>query len=164
MIIAWLDLDKSYLDQAATVVSADTGEFQRDFGNARFKVDTGKSQVVAGSFQGEAIETQDVIFGITTPMAAVAVQSLDGNEIAQSGRILISISGRSVPVEAKSADFRVEPVTGTLQIKAPAGLMLRSVDQNAALPSNAHHYDGGRHVIDLAEIKGARWLYLEQAQ
>ncbi|WP_299666841.1 cellulase family glycosylhydrolase [uncultured Ruegeria sp.] len=159
-----LDLDKSYLDQDATVVSADTGEFQRDFGNARFKVDTGKSQIVAGSFQDETIETRDVVFEITTPMAAVAVQSLEGNEIAQSGRILISISGRSVPVEANAADFRVEPVTGTLQIKAPAGLMLRSADQNAALPSNAHHYDGGRHVIDLAEIKGARWLYLEQAQ
>ena len=159
-----LDLDRSYLAEDATVVAADTGEFQRDFGNARFTVDTGKSQIAAGFFHDEVIPTRNVVFDITTPMAAVAVQSLDGNDIAQSRQILISISGRSVPVEPQSAAFRVEPVTGILQITASADLKLRSVDPGRALPPMAHQYENGRHIVDLTELNGARWLYLDLLQ
>ncbi|EEE38591.1 hypothetical protein RKLH11_2433 [Rhodobacteraceae bacterium KLH11] len=156
-----LDLDHSYLAGDATVVAADTGEFQRDFSTAQFKVDTGKSQIVAGRFQGGAVTTTDVVFEVATPMAAIAVQSLDSKDIAGSGRILISISGRTVPVGSDEPRFQIEPVEGFLRITAPAGLSPRPLRSNQTLPPDAHRFERGVHVIDLGKINDARWLYLE---
>lgn len=156
-----LKLDRSYLPDGATEVRADTGEFHRNFARGQFIVDTGQTQGVAGSFHDEVIETTDVVFDIATPMAAVAVQSLDRRAIADSHHILISVSGRAVPAGAGAINYRIEPVAGQLRINARSGLALHAPPPAPTLPSDAHRIEGDVHVIDLSKLRGLHWIYLQ---
>lgn len=156
-----LDPEMSYLQQNDGVIAADTGEFFREYRKGRFVVNTKASQIVAGQFHHEPVRTDDVEFYIDTPLAAIAVQGMGGQPVSQAQKILISITARAVPVDPQDVTFRIEPLKGTLRIRARPELTLKSVDPRAGDLSAAHVVEQGMHVIDLDKIKGSRWLYLE---
>ncbi len=156
-----LDPDRSYLTRGVRVIASDTGQFFRDFDKGQFVVDADTSQVVAGRFHGDPVQTSDVVFDIDTPMAAIAVQSLDQRVLAQAQRILITISGRALPVDPEDKNFHIEPIQGVLRIHARPELTLKSYDGRVGDLTVAHTVEQGVHVIDLGKVKGSRWLYLE---
>ncbi|MEX0328764.1 MAG: cellulase family glycosylhydrolase [Ruegeria sp.] len=156
-----LDLNRSYLTQNAEVVTSDTAEFFRDFGRGLFVVNTATSQIAAGNLQDGPVATTDVTFDVATPMAAVAVQSLDDKPLARSGRVLISISARATPLGPSETDYRIEPVSGQIRVRALPDLRLTPVDPSFGALADAHHVQDGYHLIDLDKLKGNRWLILE---
>jgi hypothetical protein len=89
------------------------------------------------------------------------VQSLDSKPLAQSRSLLISLGSRAIPRPEDVTPFHVEPLEGSLSIKAPAGLKLysRSSDgKENALPAS---YKDGRYLITFDGQHMANWLFLK---
>lgn len=155
------DPDLSYLAPDATEVVADTGDFRRDFARGRMIVDTPRSQIVAGAFAGDIVGLSNLTVRIETPMAAVAVQSVDDAPLTASGRVLVSITARAVPIGRPSKSYRIEPVRGVLRFEARPALKLWRLGKDRTALPDAHRVEDGIHVIDLAKAGGGGWLILE---
>lgn len=155
------DPDRAYLPPEATRTVSDTGEIARDFAREIFTVDTPRSQIAAGRIGGTEIALSDVTLALETPLAAVAVQSLDDAPLRSADRLLISLTARA-DAGPDTTSWRVEPLAGTLRITADPGLTLRRAGSDAPLPPGAHRLEDGTHIIDLGLINSARWLLLER--
>ena len=92
------------------------------------------------------------------PLAAISVQSLDNQPIEASRDILISLSTRTKVEKKRPPTFRVEPLAGTLRIKAVPDLSLHDLQGNT-LPAA---YENGWYNIDLTVASGKNWLKLIQ--
>ena len=155
------DPDQSLIDPEASEVTSDTGELQRNWRLGTFTINTARTQAATGWIGGRSIALADVVLDISTPNASVAVQSLDGRAIADARSLLISLGARSVPAANNQVPFRSEPVTGTLKIRAPAGLKLF----RRALPGEEREvhaeYRDGRYVVTLDRGLSTYWLVLK---
>ncbi|MCQ0090487.1 hypothetical protein FGD77_01585 [Roseovarius sp. M141] len=150
--------ETAYLPHGAGFVESDTGEFRRDFARGLFTVDTARTQLAAGRLEGGEVQLSDIVVNMKAPMAAVAVQSLDGQPINGSEKILISIAGRLQPVEDGRSVYLREPLQGQLHIRAADGLRLRQLDGK----TQPHDTENGVYMIDLSYLSGEQWLMLER--
>lgn len=155
------DPNRSYLPKDATEIVADTGEFRRNFARSLFTVNTARTQIAAGRLGGGIVHLSDIDLLLETPLAAVAVQSLDDAPIRSSKRIMISLSARAIPTGKKQVTYQLEPMRGQVRIRANPALSLRQPTQGIIDASKVHRLEGTVHVIDLAQTGGANWLVLE---
>lgn len=151
---------RSYLPDATTRIEADTGAFARDFSRGLFTIDTPQSQVAAGSVT-ERVTLTDISLRLVTPLAALAVQSLDAAPIATSKEILISLARRAEPLNRKDPVWRVEPIAGELTIHSRPGLTLRGAGPRGLPLPDAVTEENGSYTIDLGKTRGAFWLILD---
>ncbi len=154
---------RSFLGRGAGVIRSDTGEIARDVEAGILTVDTPRSQAVAGMIGGERLALADLEVAVDTPLAVVAVTSLDGQPIRGSERLLVTVAARSVPLEEDAPPYLTEPVTGRLRIRAPAGLQLARLSDGEARPL-PHRAANGWHVIDLSVAPGVQWLLLSRGR
>lgn len=152
------DPEVSYLPDGARFVAADTGEFRRDFSRGLFTVDTPRTQLVAGRLDGAEIQLSDIAVHMKGSMAAVAVQSLDGQPINGSEKLLISLTGRIEPVGDGQPVYLREPLQGEIRIRAPDGLRLSLLGGK----NPPHDIDSDFYVIDISEVLGERWILLQR--
>jgi hypothetical protein len=156
------DPSRSLLGADATEAVSDTGELRRNWTDGIFSIDTPMTQAAMGWIGGRRVVLGDVEFAAIARSATVAVQSLDGNPIRRSGKLMISLSARSVPRSANQLPFHSEPVGGLLIIRAPKGLRLYAqagaANDRVAIPAP---YADGRYRIDLGRVPGMHWLALE---
>lgn len=155
------DPDTALFEAGAGHIASDTGEIRRDFRRGLYTVDTAQSQLAAGALAGGAISLSSIRLDSDMPMAAVAVQSLDGRAIAGSHRIMISLTGRAMPVGGKNPAYRIEPLGGALRIGAPPDLTLTDGTGRPLADPGAHTVQDGTHVIDLSRLGPVRWLLLQ---
>lgn len=155
------DIDHAFLADGAREIASDTGEIRRDFVRGLFTVDTARTQLAAGNLAGGPIRLSTIALQSDLPMAAVAVQSLDGRPISRSQRIMISLSARAAPVSEQDPAFAVEPMTGELRLTAPPELELTGGNGMPLAAGAVHRLDNGQHVIDLASLDGAPWVLLK---
>ena len=169
------DPKQSLLAVDAAEAVSDTGELRRNWEQGTFTINTPMSQASMGWIGGKKFSLADVDIATTTRNATIAVQSLDGKPISNSGRILISIGARASPKSPNSLPFLSEPVEGQITIRAPAGLKLyiqgRLVEdglpEKATKPKPAEKrleismpYKDGRYQIRLSRSLGTSWLVL----
>jgi hypothetical protein len=157
------DPQQSLVAAQAQDVSSDTGELHRHWGKGVYRVDTPRTQAAMGWLGGETVSLRDVEIRLRTPSATVAVQSLDGEPIAQSRQLLLSIVGRSTPQAGNRAPFHVEPIEGQIAIRAPQGLRLYkraggASSSDVALPVA---WRDGTYQITLERGLAANWLVLK---
>ena len=154
------DPHKDWLPDDQTYVVSDTGELTRDWVRGIQLIDTPRSQAASGFIGGQALHLGDVEVDVATPMAAVAVSSLEG-PIPSSKRILITALARAVAPNGR-LPLRTEPVTGTITVRAPAGLRVVPLSgdgsQGAPLPAA---YRDGQYVIALRGNEGTHWFMLQ---
>ena len=158
------DPDLSYLPEGTTLIVSDTGEIRRDLSRGLLSVDTARTQLVAGQLAGDPVALSAITLSADLPLAAVAVQSLDGAPIPQARRLMVSVTARVQPVGETGAVFGVEPLRGTLRVTAPADLVLSDGQGRPLALAGAHRVEAGRHVIDLARLGQRGWLWLEPAR
>ena len=156
-----LDPNADFTSSSKGELCADTGEFCRDWRHGVFTVDTGKSQIASGWIGGRTIELDNVSFDIDTANASVAVQSLDGVPIGQSGHVLISVAAQSVPDPQHPAASMSEPVTGLLHVQAPPGLELFRLSRNGLKEPLATEVSERGYAITLDDTLRSHWLVLE---
>ncbi len=152
------DLDRNFLDPDAHEVIADTGEFLRNFKDEIMRVSTDQTQLFAGRLAGQVFDLENIYLHADLPLAAVAVQSLDGQKIENSREILISLSTRTRLEKERPAIFAIEPAQGELRVKAVPGLTLRNLRGNP-LPAV---FDAGWYRIDLGIASDQNWLKLAE--
>ena len=125
--------DKDFIPANQSYVVSDTGELKRDWEAGTHTINTTKSQIASGKIGGKIIQLNAVKFSIKTKTAVVAVQSLENKPIAESKQIFITTMARSKPVNGKNLGFISEPITGEIQINAPANLQLFPITKTGAL-------------------------------
>jgi hypothetical protein len=83
----------SYIDSNRKTIKSDTNELSLDYGQGIFRLDAPKVQSVAGFLKqsGGYFQTTDVTFNTGNSYAAVTVVSLDGKNIANSGKLLVQV-------------------------------------------------------------------------
>ncbi len=152
------DPAQSFLNPKTDRVSADTGDFARNFRQKVFRVETEMTQAVAGNLKGKSFELGAISLQTELPMAAVSVQSLDGKGIAKSHDILISLTTRTRPKKQTRGVFLIENLQGELRIKGVAGLTLRNLRGNVLRASRENDW----YVVDLSQAIGENWLRLSK--
>lgn len=156
-----LDPDQAVLDANATQASSDTGELTRNWQKGIYRIDTARTQAVTGWIGGETLTLDDIEVRVQTPYASVAVQSLDEAPLKQSRHLLISLGTRAIPKDDNKTPFYIEPLEGTLTIKAPQGLKLFAHDILAHLTELPVTYQNGRYTITLDGTRMSNWLFLK---
>jgi hypothetical protein len=155
------DPRQSQISAAALEVVSDSGELRRNWDQGTFTINTPRSQAAMGWIGGKTVVLADVEIAVTTRNATVAVQSLDGNPIGQSRKIMISLGARSVPKAGRLMPFYSEPIDGKLFIAAPQGLKLRVWNARAGKMREAPApYQGGRYSVVLDKSLRSYWLFL----
>ena len=173
--LPWLNESKKALERATTVsdpnkdfipenqnfVQSDTGELKRDWEKGIHTINTGKSQIAGGQIGGETIGLDAVTFRMNTKNAVVAVQSLDGKDLKNSKHIFITAMARTLPGKNVNDAFHSEPVSGTIELSAPAGLDVSAVNgvNNREKPIKVD-YGNGKYSIKLDEHNQSFWYVL----
>lgn len=149
------------IGEGATKVCSDTGELCRDWKQGVFTVDTEKSQVASGWLGGREIALGDVSVALTTPNASVAVQSLDGEPLSRSGKIMISMSAQSVPSPGGRLPFVSEPVEGEVRVRAREGLKAYYADREGTLHPMPVETTSDGYALRLTPEIRSHWLFLQ---
>jgi hypothetical protein len=157
------DPQRSQIPASASEIISDTGELRRNWDHGTFTINTPRTQAAMGSIGGKTIALADVELVIATRNSVVAVQSMDGNPIRRSRKIMISLGARSVPAAANSLPYYSEPVEGRILVSAPAGLSLRDRDAGTRkLMGAAASYRNGRYSLTLDRSLRRSWLLLDE--
>jgi len=150
-----------FIPKGQSFVCSDTQEICRNWAQGVATINTPKSQVAAGWIGGRLIKLDNLSSRIKTANASIAIQSLDGEEISISRKILISMAAQSVPERPGKLPFLSEPVEGVLRIRARQGLKLYVLNAvGYKTPMKVNRKDG-EYIIPLAEKLGTYWLMLE---
>lgn len=118
-------LERDFLPAGGTRVVSDTGELARDWALGVHVVDTPRTQAAAGWLGGQRIALADLQVRLDTPLATVALSSLDGEPIARSRKLLLTTVARVEPSPGGRLPMRAEPVRGALRLRVRAGLQVR---------------------------------------
>ncbi len=146
-------------------VVSDTGELRRDWSRPLFSIDAPRAQVLSGRVGPEAVALSRARFEIPELEATLALTSLDGKPLEQSGRILLSAVGRACPETGSPARYRTEPLRGTIHLKRQGPpLTMQPLDPRR--PPSARGLPA--RLPDLAEVPlvltgEAHWWLLEAA-
>ncbi|MBO9551383.1 glycosyl hydrolase family 5 [Pseudomonas sp.] len=155
------DPGQSLIDANASEAVSDSGELRHNWQQGLYTIDTPMTQAATGWLGGQSLSVGDIQVKLKTGYASVVVQSLDSKPLAQSRSLLISLGSRAIPRPEDVTPFHVEPLEGSLSIKAPAGLKLysRSTDgKENLLPAS---YKDGRYLISFDGQHMANWLFLK---
>lgn len=156
------DPRQSQIAAGVSRIVSDSGELTRDWDLGTFTIDTPRTQAAMGRIGGRNITLAAVEIAVTTGNSVVAIQSLDGNPIGQSRKIMISLGARSAPAADDALPFYSEPVEGRILVSAPARLNLRAWDAGARqLRRVAASYRNGRYVLALDRSLRSSWLLLD---
>jgi len=155
------DPNQSLVDSGAQDAVSDTGELRRNWKQGVYSIDTPRTQAAMGWIGGVEIRLANVQIDVSTRNASVAVQSLDGRSIGETGAILISLGARAVPNSQDRLPYRSEPVVGQLIIRARKGLKLyRGGASPTGKPGEMVSYKDGRYIVELSRDLGTHWIEL----
>ncbi|WDY60201.1 cellulase family glycosylhydrolase [Pseudomonas sp. PSKL.D1] len=155
------DPNQSLLAADADEAVSDTGELRRNWQQGIYTINTPLTQAASGWLGGRSTEVGDIRIDLKTPYASVAVQSLDAKPLNQSRSLLISLGTRAVPRPDDMTPFHVEPLQGTLNIRAPAGLKLHTRSSDGKETVLATDYKNGRYAISFDGKQMSNWLFLK---
>ncbi|MNG72667.1 hypothetical protein D3C79_310960 [compost metagenome] len=155
------DPNQSLLPADASESVSDTGEIRRNWQQGFYIIDTALTQAATGWLGGQSLELADITLKLKTPYASVVVQSLDAKPFSQSRSLLVSVGTRAIPRPDDKIPFHVEPLEGTLTIKAPAGLKLFSRNAQAQEKQLPVTYQDGRYSITFDGQQMSNWLFLK---
>jgi hypothetical protein len=156
------DPNRAFLEAGATEIVSDTGELRRDWSRELHTIDTARTQAAQGWVGGETIALHDVEVRVATPKAAVAVSSLDGQPIATSRRLLVTVVAQVAPSPGNKLPLLSQPIEGEVRIRNDAA-SLELVPLYAGTPGEATPLpavrDGEHHVVKLPRLP-THWFEL----
>jgi hypothetical protein len=155
------DPHESQIPPNGSQVVSDSGELKRNWVQGVFTIETPRTEAAMGRIGGKTISLAKIEMTMGTEDAAIAVQSLDGNPIGQSRKIMVSLGARSVPKAIDSLPFYSEPVEGKILISAPPGLSMRAWDaRTRKLRRVSTAYRNGHYLLTVDRTLRSSWLLL----
>ncbi|MGN8248170.1 cellulase family glycosylhydrolase [Pseudomonas sp. SMV7] len=155
------DPGQTLLAADASEAVSDTGELKRNWQQGIYTIDSALTQAATGWLGGRSISLGAIQVQAQTAYASVVVQSLDGQPLGQSRELLVSLGTRAVPKADANTPFNVEPLAGSLTIKAPAGLKLFAREAPAQLKALPVAYQDGHYRITFDGQYMSNWLFLK---
>ncbi|HDS1733068.1 cellulase family glycosylhydrolase [Pseudomonas sp. BP8] len=155
------DPEQSLLDANADESVSDSAEIRRNWQQGLYTIDTPLTQAATGWLGGRSISLADIQLQVKTAYASVVVQSLDAKPFSQSRELLVSLGTRAVPRPDDMTPFYVEPLEGTLIIKAAPGLKVFSHSAHGPAKALPATYQDGRYTITLDGKHMSNWLFLK---
>lgn len=159
---ALTDPRQSLLPEGAQEVTNDTGELTHNWARGTYTINTARTQAALGWIGGQDVRLPAMRLQLETRHASVAVQSLDDAALGKSGNLMISIGTRSQPQPGNKTPFLVEPLAGTIEVLAPAGLKAYRngpFNQWIELPAQ---YGNGSYRIRLDGKLPVQWIALHR--
>jgi hypothetical protein len=154
------DPSRSLLPEGAQEVTSDTGELTHNWAAGTYSINTARTQALLGWIGGKQLDLPALHLNLQTRHASIALQSLDDAPLGQSNHVLISIGTRSLPQQGNKTPFLVEPLTGSIEVVAPAGLKAwRNGPFNRWIELPAQYKDG-RYVMALDGKLPVQWIAL----
>jgi len=162
------DLAHDFIPQDQTFVVSDTGELKRDWALGVETIDTPLSQAAFGWIGKRRFDLRDVSIDVETPKATVALTSLDGQPIASSKKMLLTVVAQ-VASTGEKLPYLSQPVIGTITLRAAQPLKLTPLSPRAnpaALPpaeklaAIAPVRNGKEQVFTLARGVPTHWYLL----
>jgi hypothetical protein len=115
----------------------------------------------------KTIVLADTAFEITTPNAAVAVQSLDDKPIHKSGTILVTLGATSVLYrelkDRRKLPFLTQSLKGKITIQTGKGMMLYRIGQDGSRERVEAEYLDGNYLLNLDQLPLTHWLILSSS-
>jgi hypothetical protein len=159
------EVHESQIPLDSRQIVSDSGELRRNWEEGTFAIDTPRTQALMGWIGGKTIALTDVEADVITRNSLIAVQSLDGNPLRRSRRIMISVAARSLLKAGNLLPFYTEPVEGRILIAAPPGLGLSAWDgRDGRMRHVAVSYSHGRYDVSLDRSLQSCWLLLAEKQ
>jgi len=118
------DPSHDFLAPGQTYVVSDTGELRRDWAAGIETIDTPMTQAALGWIGGKHVQLRDAAFDLQTPKAAAALTSLDGQPIATSRQILLTVVGQAAASPGGGLPFVAQPIEGTVTLRGSIPLRL----------------------------------------
>lgn len=150
-------------EDTAEVFVSDTGELVYNQKEYYFTVNTDKSKAAAAFFGGKELEVGNAVFKINNEFAAVYLNSVDGKDTENSGRMLLTVAGKAVSsgqvlsrdgakvVKRGTTPVLVEPIEGYVKIKTNENLtvypLTSSGERLCKIPTT---YDDGVLTVPLS--------------
>lgn len=154
------DPSRSLLPEGAQEVTSDTGELTHNWAAGTYSINTARTQALLGWIGGKQLDLPALHLNLQTRHASIALQSLDDAPLGPSTHVLISIGTRSLPQQGNKTPFLVEPLTGSIEVVAPAGLKAwRNGPFNRWIELPAQYKDG-RYVMALDGKLPVQWIAL----
>jgi hypothetical protein len=155
---------QSQIGADALEAASDTGELRRNWDQGTFTINTPRTQAVMGWVGGKRVALAEVEIAVTTRNATVAVQSVDGNPIARSRNLMITLGARSEPKFDAQAPIYSEQVEGLLILRASKGLKLyKKSPLSGNLQEISTEYKDGRYEIVFDKSLMTYWLFLNDS-
>ena len=154
------DLEKARIGNESWSIRSDTNEMIRDFGSGTFSVDTDRSQIIAGQIGNRTVTLSNLSATLESPLAAIAVQSLDGSPLRSSGAILISLAAPSEPLVENRLPYVTQSISGSITFEAPADLSILHPGDPSPIRGITHSVAGTSHTIRFNGLPGASWISL----
>jgi hypothetical protein len=82
------------------------------------------SQAALGWVGGKRVQLRDIAFDVSTPKAALAVTSLDGQPIATSRQLLVTAVGQAAASPGGGLPFMAQPIEAALTLRGAAPLRM----------------------------------------
>ncbi len=154
------DLQADHIPADQDFVDSDTGELRRNWATGTLTINTGRTQGAMGWLGGQRLQLDDIILEAETAKAAILLTSLDGQDLVNSERILVSTAAR---VQKMRNGYRSEPVAAKVTLQSSAnGLKLvplmadGSKGDAVALPRSAPNV----YTFEVPTDQGTHWFEL----
>ena len=154
------DLSRDFLPADADAVRSDTGELERHWKVPYVRIDTARSQAVAGAIGGRPLELGGAHFAIETAEASVSLSSLDGLPLSRSHAILLTALGQSCPVAVEPARYRSEPITGEVRLRRDSGEALQLQALGGATPKGPQALERGAGAVTIPLRADSHWYLI----
>ena len=105
-------------------MASDTGELKRDWSLGVETIDTPKSQAVMGWVGNAQLRLTRRDVRSRDPKATAAVTSLDGQPIASSKKMLVTVVAQVGTASGDRLPFLAEPVEGTIAVRTSLPLRM----------------------------------------
>lgn len=138
-------------------------QLERHWDKGYLTINTDKSQIASGWIGNQSIMLADTSFNVKNKHATIAVQTLDDTSINNSSKILISLGRLSAPKKSSTNqyDYVIEPLEGTLTIKAKAGLKVYKPARLDKLVEIPFQFKQGLYYISLVNANNQLWLVMK---
>jgi len=122
--VGFSDVNRDFLSPGQSFVVSDTGELKRDWSLGVETIDTPRSQAVMGWVGKRPLRLGDVTFELETRKATAAVTSMDGQPIASSKKMLVTLVAQVATASGDRLPFLAEPVEGTIAVRTSQPLRM----------------------------------------
>ncbi len=143
-----------------TLLKSKSSPFQHRANLGQFVIDTPQAQVVAGAINPQSVALSNLQIITAAPDGVIALQSLSMTPIAETDRILLTVSRPAGSEENGTRNGEI--MAASVTFEASADLHDIRFSENGGKGRVSHEIIGKRHKVTFTEIPSPLWILLSK--